>query len=1124
MVDFVLGRLKFTYQGNWTTTFAYIKDDIVTYGGRSYVCVTNHTSNASASGGFYTDSANWNLISDGIQYKGAWVTATYYKVNDLVKYGSNIWICTTGHTSGATFQTTQANFTVLVNGLQFLSAYNNATQYTIGDVVSYGGYVYAAKTDTLGNLPTNATYWSVVTTGYNPRGAWAGGTAYKIGDTVIYGAYSYVASQDSTGQTPAPGSSYWTQVSAGTKFIGTWSSGTGYKLGDIVTYGAYSYVALQDGTNQNPSTAGSYWQQLNPGSQFRSTYSAGTTYNKGDIVTYGGNSYVAIQDTVGNTPTNATYWAALVSGFSFQGAWSGATAYKVGQVVTYSGYSYICIQDASSGTAPSNATYWTALNSGFKWNNTWANATSYQTGDVVSYGGSSYVSVGYNNANNAPSPGSNTYWQLVAQGTSANLNLTTLGDILFYNVSGLDRLPIGTNNTILTSNGTTLSWGNPGVSANCYYVSPNGVDAAGYGSTIQKPYRSIQYATQQVSGLSTIFVKTGTYTEQLPIVVPPNVTIVGEAMRTTIVQPNTGVLSNDSVNNNENSTMFQMSDGTSLNNLTFRGMTGFVPSGNDITGATLKGVVVAFNPSSPITTKSPYIVYCSAICTSGIGALVDGSVHASGNKSMLFHSFTNITDNGVGIYAKDKGKAEVVSCFTYFAYFGYAASGGGVIRSLNGNHSYGNYGSFARGYDTTEVSSNGVVYGNMLTVNSNAVNYSVGETIVGSVSGARGTVTSVQTNAGTVYYYKSNANTFTTNETVTGLSSTYAANTLSSNSVTGQAGFILVVSGLPQAPGIGQSLNFTTGDTQSYIIQNYSGTYINATSVLQLVLTAQKITPSSNGAAIQIRSNFSNIRLTGHDFLSVGVGNTTTSGYPNVNNALTVQAQETSSANVGRVYYTSTDQDGNFRVGSYFAVNQATGAATLNASAFNLSGLTSLRLGSIGAQVGALISEFSTDGTMSANSDAKVPTQQAVKTYVDNKASQVFTLDDISALFNGAQTVFSLTYSNTTVTSANASPADPNKLQIYIGSVLVDFNPNVYRYDYVNLTDFQATNTFINGTFNYGWYLSGASNNIINFATPPLSGMSFDGFWRSGIGLDKDVTYSTNSSTYFTPLNIALGS
>jgi hypothetical protein len=131
----------------------------------------------------------------------------------------------------------------------------------------------------------------------------------------------------------------------------------------------------------------------------------------------------------------------------------------------------------------------------------------------------------------------------------------------------------------------------------------------------------------------------------------------------------------------------------------------------------------------------------------------------------------------------------------------------------------------------------------------------------------------------------------------------------------------------------------------------------------------------------------------------------------------------------------------------------------------------------------------------------------------------IFTLDDISSQFNGAQTVFALTYSNATITSANVSPVDPNKLQIYIGSVLVVYNPNVYRYDYLNLTEFSTTNTYVNGTFNYGWYLSGTSNNIINFATPPLFGMSFDGFWRS----DTNVIYLSNSSTYFTPLNIAFG-
>ena len=91
----------------------------------------------------------------------------------------------------------------------------------------------------------------------------------------------------------------------------------------------------------------------------------------------------------------------------------------------------------------------------------------------------------------------------------------------------------------------------------------------------------------------------------------------------------------------------------------------------------------------------------------------------------------------------------------------------------------------------------------------------------------------------------------------------------------------------------------------------------------------------------------------------------------------------------GRVYYVSTDQDGNFSVGKYFRVNQSTGSTTWNASSFDLSGLSSLQLGSIGAQIGEIISEFSSDGTLSANSNEKVPTEQAVKSYVDTEVKNL---------------------------------------------------------------------------------------------------------------------------------------
>jgi hypothetical protein len=90
----------------------------------------------------------------------------------------------------------------------------------------------------------------------------------------------------------------------------------------------------------------------------------------------------------------------------------------------------------------------------------------------------------------------------------------------------------------------------------------------------------------------------------------------------------------------------------------------------------------------------------------------------------------------------------------------------------------------------------------------------------------------------------------------------------------------------------------------------------------------------------------------------------------------------------GRVFYTSTDQDGNFRVGELFAVEQATGTVTLNAQFFALQGLEELRLGgvTVGGS-GVVIREFSTDNTFTADSNNIVPTQKAIKGYLQRRVS-----------------------------------------------------------------------------------------------------------------------------------------
>ena len=72
-----------------------------------------------------------------------------------------------------------------------------------------------------------------------------------------------------------------------------------------------------------------------------------------------------------------------------------------------------------------------------------------------------------------------------------------------------------------------------------------------------------------------------------------------------------------------------------------------------------------------------------------------------------------------------------------------------------------------------------------------------------------------------------------------------------------------------------------------------------------------------------------------------------------------------------------------------FGVQQATGTVTLSATQFGLTGLETLSLGGIAVgSSSVVINQFSTDSTFAANSDAIVPTQRAVKSFLTGRLSQ----------------------------------------------------------------------------------------------------------------------------------------
>ena len=88
---------------------------------------------------------------------------------------------------------------------------------------------------------------------------------------------------------------------------------------------------------------------------------------------------------------------------------------------------------------------------------------------------------------------------------------------------------------------------------------------------------------------------------------------------------------------------------------------------------------------------------------------IDGALHNGGNKSIVANDFTQVLSDGIGYWATNLGRSELVSVFTYYAHIGYLAENGGILRATNGNNSYGTFGSVAEGFDSTETAQTATV-------------------------------------------------------------------------------------------------------------------------------------------------------------------------------------------------------------------------------------------------------------------------------------------------------------------------------------------------------------------------------------------------------------------------------
>jgi hypothetical protein len=186
---------------------------------------------------------------------------------------------------------------------------------------------------------------------------------------------------------------------------------------------------------------------------------------------------------------------------------------------------------------------------------------------------------------------------------------------------------------------------------------------------------------------------------------------------------------------------------------------------------------------------------------------------------------------------------------------------------------------------------------------------------------------------------------------------------------------------------------------EEYIIEEYQSEEITNTFFARLVLNrplVNSIISYQNAytvkSAIAVRTNgsigtltirISLTRVTSHDLLEIGTGSYADTNYPSEIYGPPVNAvndaNETEERDVGRVFYVTTDQFGNFSVGPYFRVDQGTGTVTFAAS------IALSNLDGIGFKRGVPVSEFSTDSGFTDNATDTVPTENATRIYLERR-------------------------------------------------------------------------------------------------------------------------------------------
>jgi hypothetical protein len=209
---------------------------------------------------------------------------------------------------------------------------------------------------------------------------------------------------------------------------------------------------------------------------------------------------------------------------------------------------------------------------------------------------------------------------------------------------------------------------------NILYVTQDGSDT-NTGKKLGDAKRTIGAALTEATTGTVIKVSAGSYVENNPLVIPEQVSIVGDSLREVSVSPQ-----------NANQDLFYVSNGNYVAEMSY---TGTLNSGK---------AIFAFNPNQiGYFNQSPYIQNCTNFIPNSIGLKIDGSKAIGPLKSMVLDSYTQYNQGGIGCSITNEGYAQLVSLFTICNETAVYCGSGAACDLTNSNSSFGNYALVADG-------------------------------------------------------------------------------------------------------------------------------------------------------------------------------------------------------------------------------------------------------------------------------------------------------------------------------------------------------------------------------------------------------------------------------------------